>query len=142
MAFDNTVTIVGNAVNAPELRFSAGGTAVTSFSVAWNKRSKDGEDEAHFFDVTCFGDLAENVAETIVRGARVVVYGNLVQRSWEKDGERRSKLEILADEVAPSLRWATAVVTRTTRRDNGGSRTPATVGASPAVEFDPDEEPF
>lgn len=136
MAFDNTVTIVGNAVNAPELRFAASGTAVVSFGLAWNRRSKDGEDETSFFDVTCFGSLAENVAESVVKGTRVVVFGALQQRSWEtKDGDRRSKVEIIADDVGPSLRWAAAKIERNARDNKPGGR-----GA--VASYDPDEEPF
>ena len=76
-----------------------------------------------FFDVTCFRQLAENVAESLKKGARVVVYGTLQQRSWETDhGDRRSKVEILADDVAPSLRWATAEVTKNEYRGGGDHR--------------------
>ena len=101
MGFDNTVTVVGNVTRDPELRFTQGGLAVANFGVAWNKKKNDGEDEVSFFDVTCFRQLAENVADSISKGARVVIYGTLTQRSWEnQQGERRSKIEILADDVA------------------------------------------
>ena len=89
--------------------------------MAWNNRYKDrnGEqvEDTSFFDVTCWRDLADNVAESISKGDRVIVYGKLEQRSWEtQEGEKRSKVEIVADEVAPSLRWATAQVDKI-RRD-------------------------
>ncbi|MYI15259.1 MAG: single-stranded DNA-binding protein, partial [Acidimicrobiaceae bacterium] len=107
MGFDNTVTVVGNVTRDPELRFAQSGMAIAQFGLAWNRRRQDQEDEVSFFDVTCFRQLAENVAESLKKGARVVVYGTLQQRSWENDqGDRRSKVEILADDVAPSLRWA------------------------------------
>ncbi|MYA00066.1 MAG: single-stranded DNA-binding protein [Acidimicrobiaceae bacterium] len=169
MGFDNTITVVGNVTRDPELRFAQSGTAIASFGVAWNRRRQDQEDEVSFFDVTCFRQLAENVAESIHKGARVVIYGTLQQRSWQTDsGDRRSKVEILADDVAPSLRWATAAITRNERpgggdhrgghRTEGGSRgsdrsrpgghealesrqsggTQPTGGAGPSV----DEEPF
>jgi single-strand DNA-binding protein len=121
---------------------------VTSFGVAWNQRSSQGgEEKAHFFDVTCWRDLAENVAESISKGSRVVVYGRLDYRSWESEnGEKRSAVQIVADEVSPSLRWATAEVTKTDRRaDGGGSTAPAPAagqGSSPASNDSTDEEPF
>ena len=121
MGFDNTVTVVGNVTRDPELRFAQSGMAIAQFGVAWNRRRPDQEDEVSFFDITCFRQLAENVADSIRKGARVVVYGTLQQRSWETDhGDRRSKVEILADDVAPSLRWATADVTKNEYRDRGG----------------------
>ena len=78
--------------------------AVANFGVAWNKKRNDGgDDEVSFFDVTCFRELAENVADSINKGARVVIYGTLTQRSWEtKEGDRRSKVEILAVFPAPA----------------------------------------
>ena len=123
MGFDNTVTVVGNITRDPELRFAQSGMAIAQFGVAWNRRRQDQEDEVSFFDVTCFRQLAENVAESLKKGARVVVYGTLQQRSWETDhGDRRSKVEILADDVAPSLRWATAEVTKNEYRGGGDNR--------------------
>ena len=123
MGFDNTVTVVGNVTRDPELRFAQSGMAIAQFGVAWNRRRQDQEDEVSFFDLTCFGQLAENVAESLKKGARVVVYGTLKQRSWETDnGDRRSKVEILADDVAPSLKWATAEVTRNEYRGGGDDR--------------------
>jgi single-strand DNA-binding protein len=123
MGFDNTVTVVGNVTRDPELRFAQSGMAIAQFGVAWNRRRQDQEDEVSFFDVTCFRQLAENVAESLKKGARVVVYGTLQQRSWETDhGDRRSKVEILADDVAPSLKWASAEVTRNEYRGGGDHR--------------------
>ena len=156
MGLDNTVTVVGNVTRDPELRFTQGGMAVVNFGVAWNKRRNDGEDEVSFFDVTCFRQLAENVADSVTKGARVVIYGTLSQRSWEnQQGERRSKVEILADDVAPSLKWASAEITRNEFRgggDDGGGRqggggAPRPQGAErsqpqPQPTYDLDEEPF
>ena len=132
MGFDNTVTVVGNVTRDPELRFAQSGMAIAQFGVAWNRRRQDQEDDVSFFDVTCFRQLAENVAESLKKGARVVVYGTLQQRSWETDqGDRRSKVEILADDVAPSLKWATAAVTKNERHGGGGdSRGDAGRGSS------------
>ena len=158
MGFDNTVTVVGNVTRDPELRFTQGGLAVANFGLAWNKRRKDGEEETSFFDVACFQQMAENVAESITKGSRVVVYGTLQQRSWEnQEGERRSKVEIVADDVAPSLRWATAQVTRNEYKGGGaggggggsgggGGGASQGGGSQPAADqppaYDMDEEPF
>ena len=161
MGFDNTVTVVGNVTRDPELRFAQSGMAIAQFGVAWNRRRQDQEDEVSFFDVTCFRQLAENVAESIRKGARVVIYGTLQQRSWETDsGDRRSKVEILADDVAPSLKWATASVTKNERssggdygRGGGGFRGDSRGGSAPrsapsrgnggsSGPAGPDDEPF
>lgn len=113
MAFDNTVTVVGNMTRDPELRYTATGVPVADFGLAWNTKNKDGDESVSFFDVTCWRDLAEHVAESVGKGNRVVVYGRLDQNTWEtKDGDKRSKVRIVADEVAASLRWATANVER------------------------------
>lgn len=121
MGFDNTVTVVGNVTRDPELRFAQSGTSIAQFGVAWNRRRQDQEDEVSFFDVTCFGQLGENVAESLKKGARVVVYGRLEQRSWETEqGDRRSRVSIIAEDVAPSLKWATAAVTKNERSGGGG----------------------
>ncbi len=148
MGFDNTVTVVGNVTRDPELRFTQGGMAVANFGVAWNKRKQDGEDEVSFFDVSCFRQLAENVAESITKGSRVVIYGTLSQRSWEtQDGDRRSKVEIIADDVAPSLKWASAEIRKNEFKGGGGGAPQGggggrAVGNQPPPAYDMDEEPF
>ncbi|MCY3785657.1 MAG: single-stranded DNA-binding protein [bacterium] len=154
MAFGNTVTIVGNATRDPELRFTPSGTPLCSFGVAWNRRFERGGEqveEVSFFDVTCWSSLAENVAESITKGARVVVSGRLDQRSWETpEGDRRSKVEIVADDVAPSLRWASAQIHRnefregngTGPRGGAGSASPAPAAARSSGPSYGDEEPF
>ena len=145
MGFNNTVTVVGNVTRDPELRFTPNGAAVTSFGLAWNRKGQNDEDVVSFFDVTCWSGLAENVAESIHKGDRVVVYGRLDQRSWENpEGERRSKVEIVADDVSPSLRWATVEITRNEFRggDDGGSAAPSGGGGRAASTPQTDEEPF
>lgn len=146
MAFDNTVTVVGNVTRDPELRFTSGAMPVASFGVAWNRRKQDGEDEVSFFDVTCFRDLAENVAESITKGTRVIIFGMVQQRSWEnQEGEKRSKVEIIADEVAPSLKWATAEIKKNERKEGGRAAASSGSGrpvANEAPSYDSDEEPF
>ena len=118
----NTVHIVGNVTRDPELRFTASGLAVASFGVAvnrvWNdKQTNEKKETVSFFDVSCWQDLAENASESLTKGARVIVTGRLEQRTWEtQEGEKRSKVEIIADEIGPSLRWATAQVVRNDKR--------------------------
>jgi single-strand DNA-binding protein len=118
MAQDNQVVIVGNVTRDPELRYTPNGAALVKFGVAVSRRIKDEsgqwkDADTSFFDVTAWRTLAENVAESIAQGSRVVVVGRLRTNSWETpEGERRSKVEIEAEEVAPSLKWATAKVER------------------------------
>ena len=122
MAFNNTITITGNVTREPELRFTPAGAALCEFGVAWNLRKQNGDDEAMFFNVTCWRSLAENVAESIDKGDRVIVTGRLNWRSWETDaGEKRQVVDIQAEEVGPSLQWASADVTRNERTDSGPS---------------------
>ena len=160
MAPGNTVTLVGNATRDPELRFTNTGQALASFGLAVNRRwqnrqTNEWEEAVSFFDVTCWAQLAENVAESVQKGTRVIVTGRLDQRSWETDnGEKRSKVEVVADEIAPSLRWATAAVTKNERRDGGdfggggggggggGSSRPVPNEPSDGGGYTPDEEPF
>lgn len=126
MAQDNNVTITGNAGREPELRFTPNGQAVANFGVAvsrrWqNRQTNEWEEATSWIDVTCWAQLAENVAESVGRGTRVTVTGRLDQRSWETDnGDKRSKVEIVADDVAISLKWATATAQRNERNDSGG----------------------
>jgi single-strand DNA-binding protein len=120
----NNVTIVGNITRDPELRFTPSGQANARIGVAVNRKWQDrnsGEwqEATSFFDVICWRELAENVSESLKKGTRVIVTGRLEQRSWEQDGNKRSVVEINADEVAPSLRWATAKVEKTERRSGG-----------------------
>ena len=116
---ENTITLVGNVTRDPELRFGAGsGAAVLSLGLAVNNRKKgkngEWEDDANFFDVVVFGEMAEQVAESVQKGTRIIVTGRLDWSQWDdKDsGSKRSKVQVIADEVGPSLRWATANVTR------------------------------
>lgn len=145
MAQGNSVTIVGNLTDDPELRFTPQGAAVATFSVAVNRRVRDPETnewkdgDASFFRVNVWRQLAENVAESLTRGTRVVVTGFLKQRSWETpEGERRTVVEIEADEVGPSLRWATAKVEKLSR--GGGQSSDGDWGSSAPNQ--PEEVPF
>ncbi|MDQ4124287.1 MAG: single-stranded DNA-binding protein [Actinomycetota bacterium] len=141
MASENVVTLVGNITDDPELRFTPSGLPVANFTVAVNRRvPKDGgwEDKLEgFFRCSCWRDMAENVAESLTKGSRVMVVGRLQQRSWEdQDGNKRSAVEVQVDEVGPSLRWATARPERSQRSSGGfgggsspsGSQPPASSG--------------
>jgi single-strand DNA-binding protein len=127
MAGETVITIIGNLTNDPELRFTPSGAAVANFTVASTPRNfdrqtnewKDGE--TLFMRCSVWRDAAENVAESLTRGARVIVQGRLVSRSFEtKEGERRTVNELQVDEVGPSLRYATAKVNKTSRGGGGG----------------------
>jgi single-strand DNA-binding protein len=161
---DNTVTIVGNVTRDPEIRYTAGGQPNATFGVAVNRRwmnrqTNEWEERVSFFNVVCWREMAENVAESVSKGTRVVVTGRLEQRSWEtENGEKRTVVEIAADEVGPSLRWATAAITRNERRDGfgggggpggsgggrptGGSSGGSSGGPPPPSYDDFGEEPF
>jgi single-strand DNA-binding protein len=127
MAGETVITVVGNLVDDPELRFTPSGAAVANFRIASTPRTfdrqtnewKDGD--ALFLSCSVWRQAAENVAESLQRGMRVVVQGRLKQRSYEtREGEKRTVVELEVDEVGPSLKYATAKVTRTTRQGGGG----------------------
>ncbi len=127
MAGETQITLVGNLVDDPELRFTPSGAAVANFRVASTPRVFDrqaGEwrdGEAMFLSCSVWRQYAENVAESMARGMRVVVQGRLKQRSFEtKEGEKRTVFELDVDEVGPSLRYATAKVTKVQRGGGGG----------------------
>ncbi len=121
MASDNTITIVGNVTDDPELRFTPSGLPVANFTVAVNRRFKNPsgqwEDKLDgFFRCSCWRDMAENLAESLQKGTRVMVVGRLQEQRWEdQEGGKRSRIEIQVDEVGPSLRWATASVQKSNR---------------------------
>ncbi|MDQ6875666.1 MAG: single-stranded DNA-binding protein [Actinomycetota bacterium] len=127
MAGETVITVVGNLTADPELRFTPSGAAVANFTVASTPRTldkntnewKDGE--ALFLRCSVWRQAAENVAESLQRGMRVVVQGRLKQRSYEtKEGEKRTVVELDVDEVGPSLKYATAKVNKITRGSSGG----------------------
>ncbi|GAA4757983.1 single-stranded DNA-binding protein [Gordonia alkaliphila] len=124
---DTVITVVGNLTADPELRFTASGAPVANFTVASTPRTfdrqtnewKDGE--ALFLRCSIWRDAAENVTESLTKGSRVIVQGKLKQRSYEtREGEKRTVVELEVDEIGPSLRYATAKVTRTPRGGGGG----------------------
>ena len=153
MASENAVIVVGNLTDDPELRFTPQGVAVANFRLAVSKRVPDGsggwkDGETSFFRISCWRQLAENVAESLTRGSRTMVAGRLRMRQWEtQEGEKRSVVEIEADEVGPSLKWATAKVEKTSRGgarggangggggDEWGTDAPAAIPAEEEVPF-------
>jgi single-strand DNA-binding protein len=138
------VTLTGRLTRDPELRFSASGKPVTKFAVVTSRRFKnqqtsEWEDrDTTFWDCVAFGELAQNVAESLTKGTAVVVTGHAAQEEWQtKDGEKRRSMKVVAEDVAPSLRWASARIAKATRSG------PAT--SSAAAEADPwasDQAPF
>lgn len=135
-----TVTLVGNAVREPELKFLPSGIALCELGIAVNTRRKEGDKwvdgDPEFYDVTCWREMAENVATSITKGMRLVIIGKLNFRQWETDeGQKRSKISVTADEVSPSLRWATVEVSRVERSQGDGGYQQAPPPAD-------DEEPF
>jgi single-strand DNA-binding protein len=122
---DSFVTLIGNITRDPELRFTASGSAIASFGLAVNRRwQKNGEwqEQTSFFNVSAWAQLGENVAESMGKGTRVIVHGRLEQREYEtREGEKRTVVEVVADEVGPSLRWATATVAKTSRQGGEGA---------------------
>jgi single-strand DNA-binding protein len=124
---DTPITVVGNLVADPELRFIPSGAAVANFRIAstprtFNRETNQWEDgEALFLTCNCWRQMAENVAESLTKGMRVIVNGRLKQRSYQnRDGENRTVFEVEVDEVGPSLKYATASVNRTPREGGGG----------------------
>ncbi|MCX4096397.1 single-stranded DNA-binding protein [Nocardia sp. alder85J] len=127
MAGDTVITVIGNLTADPELRFTPAGAAVANFTVAstprvFDRQSNEWKDgEALFLRCNIWREAAENVAESLTRGMRVIVSGRLKQRSYEtREGEKRSVVELEVDEVGPSLRYATAKINKTTRGGGGG----------------------
>lgn len=140
---DSTVTIVGNTTRDFELRYTANATPVGTAGVAVNRRwQSDGEwkEETSFFNVVCFGQMAENCAASLTKGSRIIVSGRLQQRSWENDdGDKRSVVEIVADDIGASTRWAEVSIVRNERQkqsSDGGQKQ-----ADPESRY-VDEEPF
>jgi len=158
VAVDNQVMLVGNLTDDPELRFTPNGAAVANFRLAVTPRVRDGdqwkEGETAFFRVNVWRQQAENIAETLQKGTRCIVVGRLRTRSWETpEGEKRSVTEVEADEVGPSLKFATAKVERSSRSSSsssgggggggggGGDWAGSTDGGSRGGQFN-DEPPF
>jgi len=149
---DNSITLVGNLPRDPEIRFTATGRAVASFSMGVGRRYQvngEWQEQTSWFNVTAWGQLGENAAATLVKGSRVVVTGRLEQREYtSREGEKRTAIDVVADDIGPSLRWATATVVRTPKQEGQGggaaNSRPANSGTNPGNEATPfdGEEPF
>lgn len=144
MAGETVITVVGNLTSDPELRYTQNGLAVANFTIASTPRNfdrasnewKDGE--ALFLRASVWREFAEHVASSLTKGARVIATGRLRQRSYEtKEGEKRTAIELEVDEIGPSLRYATAAVTRSAGGARGGAGSDEPWGAAPAVGADP-----
>ena len=164
---DNNVTLVGNLTREPELRYTQGGKGVTSFGLAVSRRYQvngEWQEKTSFFNVTAWDQLGENAAATLSKGTRVIVNGRIEIREYEaRDGGKRTSVDVVADEIGPSLRWARATIERTTRTTSeggdgggygggsyggggggtfgGGAPAPAGGGRAPDPVYG-DEEPF
>lgn len=145
----SNITLIGNLVDDPELRFTPSGVAMAKIRLAVNRRwrGQDGEwqENTSFFTGTIWREQAEQAAESLQKGARVIVSGRLEQRSWETEqGEKRSVVEVQVDEIGPSLRWATATVNKTQRQDNWSDNKQAAGATAPSArdDYGPDEAPF
>jgi single-strand DNA-binding protein len=155
---DNSITLVGNLTRDTELRFTTGGRGVASFGIAVSRRYQvngEWQEQTSYFNIVAWGQLGENAASSLTKGMRVVVSGRLEQREYQnREGEKRTAIEINADEVGPSLRWATASIERNPRTDgngggggrggNGGGFSGGNSGgnAGGGDYFPADEEPF
>jgi single-strand DNA-binding protein len=153
---DNSITLVGNLTRDPELRFTTGGRGVASFGIAVSRRYQvngEWQEQTSYFNIVAWGQLGENAASSLTKGMRVVVSGRLEQREYQnREGEKRTAIEINADEVGPSLRWATASIERNPRTDGGGGNRGGNGGgfsggnsggnAGGGDYFPADEEPF
>jgi single-strand DNA-binding protein len=150
---DSNISIVGNVTREPELRFTQGGQAVTKFGVAVNRRwqqAGEWKESTSFMDVVAWGQLGENAASSLTKGARVIVTGRLEVRNYEtQQGEKRTAVEITADELGPSLRWATAQVEKNDRRSGdaaagggGGAMAASAASRGSAEPYNAGEEPF
>jgi single-strand DNA-binding protein len=141
----NYLSITANLTRDPVLRFTPSGTATVEVGIAdnrryFNRQTQEWVEETSYFDVEAWGDLAEHVAQSYTQGSRVTVTGRIRQERWEKDGQKRSKVLIVADEVSASARFATVQITKAERK------APVAAGAqgpeSGEGDFQDDEEPF
>jgi single-strand DNA-binding protein len=145
MASENNVTLVGNLTRDPELRFTQSGRGVASFGLAVNRRYQmngEWQEETSFFNIVAWGDLGENASASLNKGSRIIVTGRLQQREYEtREGEKRTVVEVIADDLGPSLRWAQAEVNKISRdsADGGAGGGGATRAPDPVYG---DEDPF
>ena len=149
MSLENSITVIGNLTRDPELRYTTGGTAVASFSVAHTPRRRNAAGEwedgdTSFFNCSAWRELGEHVAASLVKGNRVIVVGTMQQRDWEdKEGNKRTSYELQVDAVGPELKWANITYEKASRSGGGGGGGGG--NGAPRHAPDPvygDEEPF
>ena len=142
----NTITVVGNLTRDPELRYTQSGKATVTVGIAVNRRYQvngEWQEQTSYFNVTAWGQLGENAAASLTKGARVVVTGRLEQREYTtREGDKRTAIEVVADEIGPSLRWATAQVERQSRQGGEAAPRGASSNTSPDPYMGGEEEPF
>lgn len=144
----NTITVVGNLTRDPELRYTQSGKATVTVGIAVNRRYQvngEWQDATTYMNVVAWDQLAENIAASLTKGARIMATGRLDVREYEgRDGVKRTSVDIVADEVGATLRWATVAIERNPARGDGGGASRAPRSAAPAAEepFYGDEEPF
>lgn len=144
----NTFTVVGNLTQEPELRYTQSGTPLCSGGIASNRRYQvngQWEEQTSYFNFTAWRELAENIAASFNKGTRVVATGRMEQKNWtDKDGNNRTSFDFIIDEIGPSLRWATAQITKTERNGagSGPSMVAATAAAFNGAEVYEEEAPF
>lgn len=152
MSSGNSVTLIGGITKDLELRYTQSGLPNVTFGLAvsrrWqNRQTNEWEEATSFFDIVCWRELAEHAAESLNKGSRVIVIGQLQQRSWDtEDGQKRSKVEVLADEIGPSLRFATAQLNRAERKQRTPEASPSYAAqAAPGIipsSYIEEEDPF
>ena len=141
----NNISIVGNLTRDPELRFTQAGRGVCSLGVAVSRRYQtngEWQEETSFFNLTVWGELGENVAASLVKGARVLATGRMEMRTYEtKEGEKRTSWDMIVDEIGPSLRWARVEIEKVTRDAAASAATAPRTDRAPDPAYG-DEEPF
>ena len=141
----NTFTVIGNLTGEPELRFTQGGTPLVSGGIASNRRYQvngEWQEQTSFFNFTAWRDLAEHMAASLSKGMRVVATGRLEQKNWkDKDGNDRTSYDFVIDEIGPSLRWATADVTRMSKDGNAPAANASKNLADAGFDYT-EEDPF
>jgi len=144
----NTITVVGNLTRDPELRYTQSGKATVTVGIAVNRRYQvngEWQEQTTYMNVVAWDQLAENIAASLTKGARIMASGRLDVREYEgRDGVKRTSVDIVADEVGATLRWATVSIEKTPSRGEGGASPRPTRGPAPAADeaFYGDEEPF
>lgn len=142
----NSITVVGNLTRDPELRYTQSGKATVTIGIAVNRRYQvngEWQEQTTYMNVVAWDQLAENIAASLTKGSRIMASGRLDVREYEgRDGQKRTSVDIIADEVGPTLRWATVTIEKTPARGGGAAPSATPRSAAPDEPFYGDEEPF